>query len=114
MVDGCMDAYADDIFACGARGIISEPFTDYKAIARKHENGFLAGEGDNRILMRNNPDKICAMVEDMVKTAYMADGYMMSVGNRIPRNVPPRRSRATRTCWPNRPIAESRHNAHTP
>ncbi|MFH1567336.1 MAG: hypothetical protein ABIL09_04990, partial [Gemmatimonadota bacterium] len=28
MVDGCIDAYADDIFACGARGIISEPYTD--------------------------------------------------------------------------------------
>jgi len=61
---------ADDIFACGARGIISEPFTDYKAVARKHENGFLAGEGDNRILMRNNPNEIRAMVEDVVKTAH--------------------------------------------
>ena len=34
MVDGCVDAFADDVMACGARGIISEPFTDYKAIAR--------------------------------------------------------------------------------
>ncbi len=36
MVDGCVDAYADDVLACGARGIISEPMTDYKAIARRH------------------------------------------------------------------------------
>lgn len=80
---------ADGIFACGARGIISEPFTDYKAIARKHENGFLAGEGDNRILMRNNPDEIRAMVADMAKTAHMIGGYMMSIENHIPGNVPP-------------------------
>ena len=35
MVDGCMDAFVDDVMACGARGIISEPYTDYKAIARQ-------------------------------------------------------------------------------
>ena len=64
MVDGCMDAYADDVIACGARGIITEPYTDYKAIARKHENCFLAGEGDNRVLMRNDPAEIEAMVRE--------------------------------------------------
>jgi len=46
MSDGCMDAYADDVMACGARGIISEPYTDYRAIARKHTGCFLAGEGN--------------------------------------------------------------------
>ncbi len=45
MADGRMDAYADDVMACGARGIISEPYTDYKAIARRHKDCFLAGEG---------------------------------------------------------------------
>jgi hypothetical protein len=48
MSDGCMDAFADDVMACGALGIISEPYTDYRAIARRHEGCFLAGEGDNR------------------------------------------------------------------
>lgn len=89
MVDGCIDAYADDIFACGARGIISEPYTDYKAIARKHKDCFLAGEGDNRVLMRNNPEEIKAMVQSMVETAHMTGGYMMCIGNHIPWNVPP-------------------------
>ncbi len=28
MVDGCVDAFVDDVMACGACGIISEPFTD--------------------------------------------------------------------------------------
>jgi hypothetical protein len=89
MVDGCVDAYADDVFACGARGIISEPYTDYKAIARKHKDCFIAGEGDNRILSRNNPEEIRAMVESMVETARMSAGYMMCIGNHIPWNVNP-------------------------
>ncbi len=89
MVDGCIDAYVDDVMACGARGIISEPYTDYKRIARKYKDCFLAGEGDNRILSRNNPEEIRAMVESMVETAQMTGGYMMCIGNHIPWNVPP-------------------------
>lgn len=88
MVDGCIDAFVDDVMSCGARGIISEPFTDYKAIARKYENCFIAGEGDNRVLMRNDPAEIRAMVESMVETARMSRGYMMCIGNHIPFNVP--------------------------
>lgn len=89
MVDGCIDAYADDIFACGARGIISEPYTNYKEIARKHKDCFLAGEGDNRILMRNRLEEIESMVKSMVETAKMTGGYMMCIGNHIPWNLPP-------------------------
>jgi hypothetical protein len=90
MVDGCVNAYADDVIACGARGIISEPYTDYKAIAKRHsgKNLFLAGEGDNRILMRNNPAEIEAMVDAMVDTSKLTGGYMMCIGNHIPFNVP--------------------------
>jgi len=89
MSDGCMDAYADDVMACGALGIISEPYTDYKALARRFPNCFLAGEGDNRVLMRNDPGEIRAMVETMVETGRMSGGYMMCIGNHIPWNVPP-------------------------
>jgi len=89
MVDGCVDAFVDDVMACGARGIISEPFTHYKAIARRYANCFIAGEGDNRVLMRNHPDEIRAMVETMVETGRMSGGYMMCIGNHIPFNVPP-------------------------
>ena len=88
MVDGCVNAFVDDVMACGARGIISEPYTDYKAIARKYENCFIAGEGDNRVLMRNRPDEIRAMVTSMVETGRMSGGYMMCIGNHIPFNVP--------------------------
>lgn len=89
MADGCMDAYADDVMACGARGIITEPYTDFRAIARKYENCFIAGEGDNRILMRNRVEEIDDMVRRMVETAEMTGGYMMCIGNHIPWNVPP-------------------------
>jgi len=91
MVDGNVTAYADDLIACGARGIISEPFTDYKKIARDHEGEhlFLAGEGDNRILHRGHADEIRAMVRSMVETAKMTGGYMMCIGNHIPWNVSP-------------------------
>jgi hypothetical protein len=89
MADGCMNAYADDVMACGARGIISEPYTDYRRVARRYDNPFVAGEGDNRILTRNDPDEIRAMVDDMLETAKMTGGYMMCVGNHIPWNVTP-------------------------
>jgi len=89
MVDGCIDAFVPDIMALGARGIISEPYTNYKAIARKYQDCFIAGEGDNRILMRNKPGEIRAMVLSMVETAKMSRGYMMCIGNHIPFNVPP-------------------------
>lgn len=89
MVDGCVDAFVDDVMACGVRGIISEPYTNYKAIARQYGNCFIAGEGDTRVLMRNDPQEIRAMVESMVETGRMSGGYMMCIGNHIPFNVPP-------------------------
>lgn len=90
MTDGCADPIADDVMACGARGIITEPYTDFKTIARRHENCFLAGEGDNRVLMTDDPAAIERMVRAMVETARMTGGYMMCVGNHIPWNIPAR------------------------
>jgi uroporphyrinogen-III decarboxylase len=75
--------------ACGATGIVTEPYTDFKAIARRHPNCVLAGEGDNRVLTRNDADEIRAMVASMAETARMSDGYFMCVGNHIPWNVTP-------------------------
>ena len=89
MVDGCVDAFVPDVMACGARGIISEPFTDYRRVAREYDDPFIAGEGDNRVLMRNDPAEIRKMVEQMVETSRMSGGYMMCIGNHIPFNVPP-------------------------
>lgn len=86
--DGCVDALADDVLACGAAGIITEPYADFKKIASKHKDIMLTGEGDNQVLMRGNKDEIRMMVESMVETAGMNGGYLMSIGNHIPWNVP--------------------------
>ena len=88
MSDGRLDAYAADVMVCGAAGIVSEPYTDYKALARRYPDIILAGEGDNRVLMRNDPDEIRAMVEAMTATGRASGGYFMCIGNHIPWNVP--------------------------
>lgn len=89
MTDGRPDVYVDDVMACGARGIITEPYADFKAIARRHKDCFLAGEGDNRVLSTSDPDAIESMVRTMVDTAQLTGGYVMCIGNHIPWNVPP-------------------------
>lgn len=86
--DGCVDMFADDIFSCGARGIRTEPHTNFKTIAQKYPDAFLAGEGDVRILMRNDPAEIQQMVKSMVDTGRMCGGYFLQIGNLIPHNVP--------------------------
>jgi hypothetical protein len=58
-------------------------------MARRRHDCFLAGEGDNRVLMRDNPAEIDAMVHQMLDTAQLTGGYMMCVGYHIPWNVPP-------------------------
>lgn len=88
MSDGCMDRFADDVMACGATGIVTEPHTDFKALAQHYEDMVLVGEGDVRVLLRNNPDEIRSMVDSMVETAKTCSGYFMCIGNQIPWNTP--------------------------
>jgi len=87
--DGCVDSFVDDVFACGAEGLLGEPRNDYKAIARKHKDCFLAGEGDTLVLSRNNPAEIKAMVMSMIETAKMTGGYFMRIGNEFTWTTPP-------------------------
>ncbi len=86
--DGCADDCVDNLVACGVDGIITEPYTDFRRIAKKYPDLFLAGEGDNRILLTKDSDAIRKMVEGMVETAEYSNGYAMSIGNHIPWNVP--------------------------
>ncbi len=86
--DGCLDEYVDDVMALGACGVLCEPYTDLRKIANKYDNLFLAGEGDTRVLSRNNPDEITAMVHRMVETAQISGGYHMRIGNEFTWNTP--------------------------
>jgi len=89
MTDGNPELVADDVFACGADGLISEPFCDYAAIADRHPDKMLAGDGDNRILMSGDPDAIERMTKRMCNLGRRQPGYFCCIGNHIPWNVPP-------------------------
>ena len=87
--DGNVDAVADDVFACGAHGIRSEPYTNWRDIARRHPDKIIVGDGDNRIVSTCNREAISAMVSDMVDFGRAHPGYFMSVGNHLPWNLSP-------------------------
>lgn len=88
MTDGNPTAVLDDLIRCGARGLITEPYFDFKAAAKKYPDIMLAGEGDNRILTYGTKEDIRKMVERMVETGKECGGYFMCIGNHIPWNVP--------------------------
>jgi hypothetical protein len=88
MTDGNPTAVLDDLVRCGARGLITEPYFDFKAAAKKYPDMMLAGEGDNRILTYGTKEDIRKMVERMVETGKECGGYFMCIGNHIPWNVP--------------------------
>lgn len=85
--DGNLDAYAEDIIRCGADGIISEPYTNFKKLAARHQEIMMGGEGDNRILSFGTRDDIKKMVVSMTETAKDVPGYFYCIGNHIPWNV---------------------------
>jgi len=89
MTDGNPEQVAADVFACGADGLISEPFCDYGALADRFPDKFLAGDGDNRILQTNDRDAIERMTRRMCELGRRHSRYFMCVGNHIPWNVPP-------------------------
>lgn len=86
--DGNMDDVADDIFACGADGIRSEPYTNWETIARNHPDKVLVGDGDNRIVSSGNREAIYEMVRKMTAMGRQYPGYFYCVGNHLPWNLP--------------------------
>ena len=86
--DGSVDAVADDIFACGADGIRSEPYTNWSTIAEKHPDKVLTGDGDNRIIATGDRRAIFKMVEEMTEWGKRYPGYFYCVGNHLPWNLP--------------------------
>ena len=86
--DGKPDVFVDDLYRCGMRGLITEPFCDFKEVARKYPDIYLGGEGDNRVLTYGTKDDIRKMVQSMAETGKRCGGYVMCIGNHIPWNVP--------------------------
>ncbi|MBI2938841.1 MAG: hypothetical protein HYY04_00250 [Chloroflexi bacterium] len=82
--DGNVTRVADDVFACGAAGICSEPYTDWRAIARNHPDRILAGDGDNRVLLTEDREAIFAMVREMADFGRNLPGYFFCCGNHLP------------------------------
>lgn len=87
--DGNVTQVSDDIFACGADGIRSEPFTDWRAIAAKHPDKVVVGDGDNRVISSGNREAIFAMVGQMAAWGKRYPGYFFDCGNHLPWNLPP-------------------------
>ena len=87
--DGNVDKVADDIFACGADGIASEPYTDWEGIGKRHPDKILLGEGDSRILAGGDRAAIEAMVWRMCDHGRRFPGYFLCAGNHLPWTLPP-------------------------
>ena len=87
--DGNVTAVADDIFACGADGIRSEPFTNWRQIAQKHPDKVVVGDGDNRVISTGDRDAIYKMVKEMTDWGKRYPGYFLDAGNHLPWNLPP-------------------------
>ncbi|MFA7673633.1 MAG: uroporphyrinogen decarboxylase family protein [Clostridia bacterium] len=88
MTDGKPDVYVDDVVRCGATGLTTEPYADFKGIAKKYPDNMLCGEGDNRVLTYGTKEDIKKMVISMAETGKMCGGYFMCIGNHIAWNVP--------------------------
>lgn len=86
--DGNVDQVADDVFACGADGIISEPYTDWRTMAKKHPDKVIAGDGDNRVIATGDTEAIFAMVRNMADWGKQYPGYFFCIGNHISWELP--------------------------
>lgn len=88
MSDGNIDRVVDDVFACGADGIVAEPYTNLADIARRYPEKILIGNIDNRVLERGSRNEIYAEVERCARLGKDCPGYFFSVSNHITYNLP--------------------------
>lgn len=86
--DGNVDKVAADVFACGADGIVSEPYTNWREIARRHPDKILVGDGDNRVIASNDREAIFNMVKQMAEWGKRYPGYFFCIGNHISWELP--------------------------
>jgi uroporphyrinogen-III decarboxylase len=88
MSDGKVDDVVDDIFACGADGMMGEPYTNLESVTQRYPDKILLGNIDNRILSTGDKDAIYAEVERCARFGLDTPGYFFSVSNHIPYNIP--------------------------
>ena len=86
--DGRVDDVAEDIFACGADGLMGEPHTNLAEIARKHPDKILLGNVDNRVLMHGTKADIRADVARCTGFGKDLPGYFYSVTNHLTYDLP--------------------------
>ena len=88
MSDGNLDDVVDDVFACGADGIVAEPYTNLEDVARRYPDKVIVGNADNRVLARGDPNEIYAEVERCTRLGLDCPGYFYSVTNHITYDLP--------------------------
>jgi hypothetical protein len=88
MSDGNVDDVVDDVFACGADGIMGEPYTNLESVALRYPEKIILGNIDNRILSTRDKDAIYAEVQRCALFGLDTPGYFFSVSNHIPYNIP--------------------------
>ena len=88
--DGRVNMVAADVFACGADGMRTEPYTDWDAMMSAHPDKIYVGDGDNRIISTGNRDAIEKMTREMAERGKRYPGYFLSIGNHLPYNLDPK------------------------
>lgn len=88
--DGDFRAFAGDIVAAGADGLIFEPVMDFgEMAARFGQTTVLIGSGvDCRDLTFGTWDKVRASVDRTLALARTCRGVILAVGNHLPANIP--------------------------
>jgi hypothetical protein len=88
MSDGNVDAVVDDIFTCGADGIMGEPYTNLAVVAKRYPDKIILGNINNRILAGGDKHAIYAEVARCAHYGIDCPGYFFSVSNHIPYDIP--------------------------
>jgi uroporphyrinogen-III decarboxylase len=87
MSDGNVDDIVDDVFACGADGIMGEPYTKLELVAERYPEKIILGNIDNRILATGDKQVIYDEVQRCTNFGLDCPGYFYSVSNHIPYNL---------------------------
>jgi hypothetical protein len=88
--DGDFGMFMDDIVAAGADALCFEPMTALEPVVAKYgqTHAILSSKVDARTLTFGRPAAIQAEIDATLALARDCKGFMFSVGNHIPSNIP--------------------------